>query len=669
MPARRPLRYHLRFQIIPGRNIDRDARALARLCRKHRVEEVVLFFAAEEWNNGLLSKSEEDLWFDTLARAKRILDRAGVVCSLNPWMTTLHCARGRAFPKGRSFRPMVGPNGVASRACASFADPNWRRYLSDLYGRFAELGFRVLWVEDDFRFHNHGAELGWGGGFEPEAIARFEKKIDRKTTRQEVLANILKPGVPHPWRALWMQTWRELQLETAAELARAVAERAPNPARLGLMSSTPSRHTQEGRDWQKLFAALSIDGRVAHRPHYAPYSDAIGRTEAYGIMMLDIQRNFRPAGVEVAPEVENFPFTAWTKSDTQTWAEMALALLHGSDALLLDLFPFCANRADTEPAVWSLLDRSRPALEWIAARFTPDLKTCGIGLPWRQDAAAHVRTERGSAMDELDVSSFTPGYFLLSAGVPVSAGPQPLNAVFGPMAWVHPDDELRRMLSGGLLLDGIAAQILCLRGFAKHIGLASVELLDREESTYSLEEVLSPRLGAPVGHLFSVNLQKKLAALRPARGAQPWTRIITPERKPVGPGLVAFRNALGGRVVTLAATDPAGLPMSDARQALYQSAVRFLAPRAAAPVMVTGGPRLMPIHLKSSSAEWLLIFNAGADPARPVLTLPAPVRHAKATLLAPLAAPRPLPFVLRNGTHIETQADLPAFGFAAIALS
>jgi hypothetical protein len=524
----RPLRYHLRFQVLPGRHVERDARTLARLCRRHGVEEVVLFFAGEEWNNGLLSKRDEDVWFDAVARAKGLLERAGIVCSLNPWMTTLHCDRGRRFPKDRPFRPMVGPDGTAAAACASFADPEWRRYLADLYGRFAELGFRVIWVEDDFRYHNHGG-LGWGGGFEPEVIALFEKKIGCKTTRQEVVANLLRPGKPHPWRALWMQTWRELQEEAAAAMARAVARRAPNAARLGLMSSLPARHSEEGRDWQGLFAALSIDGRVAHRPHYAPYNDAVGRAEARTLMMLDIQRNFRPADAEVAPEVENFPFTAWSKSDTQSWAEMALALFHGSDALLLDLFPFAGNPADREPAVWALLDRSRPALEWIAARFTPELKTCGIGLPWRQDAAAHVRTERGRSMDELDVSSFPPGQLLLSAGVPVSAGPQPVNALFGPLAWAFPDEELRRMLAGGLLIDGPAADILCRRGFAKEIGLTGVRMLDREESAYSLEEVVAPRLGAPVGHFYSVNLQKRLAALRPARGAREWTRILKAE--------------------------------------------------------------------------------------------------------------------------------------------
>ena len=121
------LRYHLRFQIVPGPDVKKTAADLAVFCRRHGIEEVVLFFAAEEWNNGLLSRREEDTWFRTVRQARAILVRAGITVSLNPWMTVLHCDRGRRFPKDRRFQPQVSPSGRTSRACASFADPAWQR--------------------------------------------------------------------------------------------------------------------------------------------------------------------------------------------------------------------------------------------------------------------------------------------------------------------------------------------------------------------------------------------------------------------------------------------------------------------------------------------------------------------------------------------------------------
>lgn len=163
------VRYHLRFQIIPAAHAEQEAEVLAEFCRKHQVEEVALFFAGEEWNNGLLSEAEENRWLETIRKAKEILEHKGISVSLNPWMTVLHCDRGRRFPRDRKFQPMVSPRGERSKACASFADGNWQDYLCKLYGRFARLDFRVIWVEDDFRYHNHGP-LSWGGGFESETL-------------------------------------------------------------------------------------------------------------------------------------------------------------------------------------------------------------------------------------------------------------------------------------------------------------------------------------------------------------------------------------------------------------------------------------------------------------------------------------------------------------------
>jgi len=117
--------------------------------------------------------------------------------SLNPWMTVLHCERGRRFPEDLKFRPMVSPYGDKGKAIASFADKNWQKYIYNLYGRFATLGFRVIWIEDDFRYHNH-APLRWGGGFEDEMIKRFSKNIGRKVKREDVVKKILQPGSPHP---------------------------------------------------------------------------------------------------------------------------------------------------------------------------------------------------------------------------------------------------------------------------------------------------------------------------------------------------------------------------------------------------------------------------------------------------------------------------------------
>lgn len=666
-------RYHLRYQIPPGGDVGKNAQLLANFCNEHAVEEVVLFFAAEAWNNGLLSAEEEDLWFGTIETAKTVLEGAGVVVSLNPWATVLHCDRGRCFPNEADFKPMVSPAGETSKACASFACRKWRSYIAGHYGRFASLGFRVIWVEDDFRYHNHGP-LTWGGGFEQGVLDRFSEKTGRAVSREEVVTHILEPGVPHPWRADWMETWREIQLEAAGLISEAVSKNAPGTTKVGLMSSNPAMHSTEGRDWGRTFQSLSIDGHVAHRPNFAGYDEAAGKGKYMSIMMLDIQKNFRPPLCETAPEVENFPFTHWTKSDTQTWCEMALALFFGSDALLLNLFPFESGSPDLHPLIGKLLDRSRPALAWIAERFPYSLRTSGIGIPWKEDAQAHVQTTRGRYMTELNADFVDPGRLLLGYGVPVSMRMQGVNAIFGTLAWSFSEDELRDLLSGGLFLDGASADILCKRGFGRYTGAEVTGSAHREESNFSLEMVVSEETGMESGYYFDVNASPPcMFKMRAAGDAREWTRIITPDNEKFGSGLVAYDNELGGRVISVAVPNPGLLPQRYQRQTIIHNAAAYLSENRDGKyrqILVTGGANLIPIHFLGNGENYLVILNGMPDKSRPVVRITGnrtfDGKKPEVTLLRPMEEPVPSGADIENsinGVTLTSRDEIPYLGF------
>ncbi|GAA1267975.1 hypothetical protein GCM10009665_65860 [Kitasatospora nipponensis] len=628
-----PAKYHLRFQLHPTAEAADQAAELAKFCGEAGVTEVVLLLGAEELYAGHPTGPAEDLLFETAATATGILREAGLEVSLNPWVTAGHADRGRADRLG--FAPMVDPHGNVAAAQASFACPRWRAWLAAQYARYATLDLRVLWLEDDFRYHNH-APLHWGGGFEPLMLERFAAVVGKPVTRERLVTAITSPGEPHPWRALLQQVWRTAQLETAELVAKAVGEAAGGRVQLGLMSSELGVHSVEGRDWPALFDALSIGGKVAHRPHFARYSDAPGRELSFSVWMLEAQRALRPPYVTSEPELENWPHTAWSKSDTQTWSELVAAQLAGSDALFLNVHPMQSGRAQRFPRVCDLLRRSRPALDWIAERAPRRPRTHGVGLPMPQHAAAQVRTRAGGDLAELTVDAGATADFLLRYGVPVTAGEAPVQALFGQAAWALGDFEVERMLAGGLLLDGVAAEALFRRGFGRLIGLSGCELVDREATgpvgPYALEHVADPEA------YLSVNGQPALARLTPVPEARIWSNVLTPDQQTWGPGRFVFRNARGGRVAVLAATAPELLPYDDDGQRLLHAMVRHLEAEHPTLPLVSGGPHLIP-HLSRTEHGWqLAVANGSADPARPQITLPV-TRKAAATLLAPLAPP------------------------------
>ncbi|WP_419999602.1 hypothetical protein [Streptomyces boninensis] len=659
-----PVRYHLRFQLHPDDAV-RQAAELAKFCHDATIGEVVLLLAAEEFYDGHPAGAAEDRLYATTAEAVAVLRESGLEVSLNPWVTSGHGDRGRQGRHG--FAPMVGPDGSTATDQASFACPRWRSWVTAHYGRFAQLGFRVLWLEDDFRYHNH-APLTWGGGFEPLMLERFAELAGEPVTRERLVAAITAPGTPHPWRALLQQVWRTAQLEVAGQLAAAVAEGSGGRSRLGLMSSRPGTHSVEGRDWTALFEALAIDGEAYHRPHFAAYSDTPGRTLSRSVWMLETQRALRPAWARNEPEIENWTHTSWSKSDTQTWSEMAAAQLGGADAQFLNVLPMHCGRADRHPRVGELLRRSRPALDFLAD-LPPATGTLGVGLPVREDQAAHVRTTTGS-LAGLEADPGPAADFLLRYGVPVTAGDDaPVRVLFGQLAWAYDDEEVRRMLGGGLLLDGVAARILTERGFAELMGVSATAVEGRgaltEPGPYAVEQVL-PGIGFDgLDDYLSVNVQPALARLRPADGARVWTQVLTAGLEPWGAGRCVFTNSLGGRVGVLAATAPEQLPYSDDGQAVLHAMIRYLEGDSPAFPLITGGPHLIP-HLARTPTGWqLAVANGSPDPAQPRVDLPSGAGAAHATLLAPLQPPAAAALTAAAG-GIAADEPLPYRGWLVI---
>ncbi|SEM05293.1 hypothetical protein [Streptacidiphilus jiangxiensis] len=655
-----PARYHLRFQLHPGPDAAAQAAELAKFCGEASVDEVVLLLGAEELYAGHPAGPAEDLLVETAATALGVLREAGLEVSLNPWVTAGHADRGRADTLG--FTPMVAPDGTVASAQVSFACPRWRAWITAHYARFAALGFRVLWLEDDFRYHNH-APLPWGGGFEQPMLDRLARLVGEPVTREQVVAAVTAPGAPHPWRALLQQVWRTAQLEVAADLADAVATHSGGASQLGLMSSTLGVASVEGRDWSKLFQALSVGGRVAHRPHFAAYSDTPGRELSSSVWMLEQQRALRPSWATSEPEIENWPHTAWSKSDTQTWSELVTAALAGSDALFLNLHPMHSGRAQRYPRIAELLRRSRPALDLVTDERADGFETLGVGLPFRQDVAAHVRTRTGGDLAELSVDPGRTADFLMRYGVPVAAGVGRVNALFGTLAWAFTDAEVERLLCGGLLVDGTAAAILTERGFGPLLGLEAAELVGREQHPAEPGPYAVERHQGEEGEIWlSVNTQPALARLSPLPEATVTTRITTPDGRFWGPGRCHFRNQRGGRVVVLAATAPEQLPFDDDGQRLLHTAVRFLEGDRPALPLVDGGPHLVPHLVRTPAGHRLAVANGSADAARVRVTFPDPAPAATATLLAPLAPPAAAG-AGRHGSALVTDAELPHRGW------
>lgn len=609
-----PSRFTLRMQFGPHQAPEEIAEQLLRLVREAPVDEIMFFYFGEEQNDGHETLERLQQWIVRSRPYREALKKAGAEVSLNPWHSILHCDRGRRLKPGQNWQPMVDPTGEKASAVVCFLDPNWRAYYFETLRMYARQGFRVVWIDDDIRYHNH-PPLHWGGCFCPLHMAEFNNRTGISASREETVKACLAPGTPHPWRAIWMDMWQETILQFLHE-CRSILE--AGGTRMGLMSSAMESHGAEGRRWEEWWRAFGGGQPPIHRPHFWSYADTSGLQLIHGIALLDQNRSIHPAGIESGPEIECFPYGRWNKSFRQTFAQMAVAQILGATNLNISLYDFMGNRPDDEPDRAAFLKRVRPNMDWLADNFPMTMKSVGAGVPWSQDMGRLIRLEEGRSWFELQCSCRGWSNWLGAAGIACSARPQEcVNALAGPIAWSFDDTTLKQWLTAGLLLDGGAAAILVKRGFGKWIGVKSARFVTQEEVLYSMEECRDTMFASRIGAQISVNDKRHTRRMLQAeleKGATVITDLRNPLQEVVGHGAFIFKNDLGGRVAVVpwdASVD--GVPMMDIHRATQMKRIVDWLANGNSIGWVDGGAWLVPQFLRDRATWRGVVWNAGPD--------------------------------------------------------
>jgi hypothetical protein len=145
----------------------------------------MLFINAEEYNVGHMTIEEAKPWLATMKKAKAAFEKEGISVSLNPWMEIGHLDRCRPLKEGQNFVTMVDYDGNQATMVACPLCENWKKYFLSYYQYIIqELEPEVVWVEDDFRLHNHG-DLRFGGCFCDLHMKEYNKRLGTNYTRQE----------------------------------------------------------------------------------------------------------------------------------------------------------------------------------------------------------------------------------------------------------------------------------------------------------------------------------------------------------------------------------------------------------------------------------------------------------------------------------------------------
>jgi hypothetical protein len=498
-------RYHLRFCVQPGYFEEEKLRDLLLFCDKAGIDEVVFFINPEELNQGHLTVDQTDVWLGVIKRFAGELKKHGVAFSVNPWSTLGHADRGRTLDTGVDFGLMTDINGRNSTAVACPLSQDFADYLCGIYARVAELEPRILWIEDDFRLHNH-VPLEWGGCFCDEHMSLFSQKLGYSISREEFIKRALQPGEPDKCRKALLDVSRQSLTELARKITQAV-QAVSDSVRMGIMSSIPSVHCAEARDWKVLFDAVSIDGSAYSRPHMPAYSNRVPGEYMFDFNTTTLGTAVNlPAYAHVLPELESIPHTLYSKSKAFTRFQMENSLLAGAKGITLNIFDMMGNGVDFEAGYHEVLAAAKPFLKEAAALGLSAKNMRGIRVLYSPDSSYALHTRNGKQMQELYPADVWMAGALGCFSIPVSYELSPDSPDDRPIA--VSGQTFRNLQSGRIesllksrcvILDGEAVETLFMMNLHGLLGIRDVEMIPCESNYVTMETVVSDNFTALKG--------------------------------------------------------------------------------------------------------------------------------------------------------------------------
>ena len=392
--------YSLRYTIDPRTNTPEKDTKFFKFVQDAQIDDVAFFINPEELNASHLTEKETQIWLDAIIPLQKKIAEMGVTTSLNPWTTINHSDRGLSVNPEIGFDTLVDINGKKANSMGCPADQKWRDYLAERYAQYASIHPKELWLEDDFRHYNHTPlKLAC---FCDHHMKIYQDKLGRTISRVDFVKEVLKPGKPTKARTVYLETARQEMIDTVAQVEKSVHQ-VSRETNLALMTSFPDWHAMEGRDWPTLFDTLVGENhpRVA-RPHLPAYNEIsplkYSRVfEEYTI----ITAAYLGDGAVLYPELENYMYSGFVKSEKFTKFQIETAALVGASGILLNIFDMIGNGINETYHYAEMLSEIKPFLNKISEQRLQMNKIKGIQILVSQDSGFTIHTTAGANPEEL----------------------------------------------------------------------------------------------------------------------------------------------------------------------------------------------------------------------------------------------------------------------------
>lgn len=611
----RDKRFMLRRTLFPWKMEDTVLEAV-RYCTDFDVDEIIWKIDTEEFSHGLPELDRIRAYLPWLDQSRHMLFAIGVTMSINPWVTQGMRDAGLNNRKAHpDFEWMTDVTGTQANAIACPRSPGWRKWMKDAYALYASTRPRVLWIEDDIRIHGH-RPVAWAC-FCERHLHEFGQYFGRTFTREELVAEVLKPGAPSPVRTAWLAFEGEGIRSILQEVAASVHAVSPE-THVGLMCSAPWSHAMEIRDWDEtLDAVRGSHPFVTIRPCMGNYqeSNARGIYDSWQFVAGTLACVRQP--VHACTEIENWPFTRFAKSVRFTRAQVLLSAALRCPSMTFNMYDHVGTSLYEEPQYGVMLKDVRARADALADIYQSEGVDRGIGILQPEDGGAHKRLDAGAKYGDLSMGREHWAMRLQALGFSMTYEHSEVVAVSGKRLEAYAAN-LDGIFSRGVLLDLSALECLLAMGREDLVGVKLAETFQRRDRATPAEEPVDAEFGGAGGSYMSVDhlgLAARVGRIQPGPKARVISRLVNPDREPVQPGFVLSENVHGGRI----ALCPYEIGYGDSpwflnwhRRRQFNGILRWLF-RGRLPLSVDAGAYPLPMRTDCGGTTYVSVMNLSLD--------------------------------------------------------
>jgi hypothetical protein len=618
------IKYMLRRTLCPW-NAKEIADETVAYCRKSRVDEIAWITESSGMYKELLPINEIKKIIPGLEYARKKTLAAGMLYSINPLTTLGHGEYGHEL---KLIHPemdfMVDFTGKKSRACACPLSPYWRKLMTSTYRLYAETKPARLWIEDDFRYNNHGSVKF--GCYCDLHLREFAKRTGKTFSRDELVARLLRPGKPDPVRKEWQKFLGDVLAETVALIAKEAHAASPS-TELAWMSVTPLILDVCGADIRQMLSAFADGRRGAIRIPTTVYTEQGHRAMLFEDESLKKALPDLPASITRCTEIESCFHSLYTKSAAFTAAQIEWAGILNVPNQTLNIFDYIGSPMNLTPGYGKMLASRKNEFNSFAEVFAEAKSIQGVGIISAPSMSANVHTTEGKSFGEF--SSRESGWAnpLRAFGIPIAFGTgEDITAVTGQALRSLDRKAIESIFSRGVMLDAPALKVLHEMGYSElaGAGIGKEKIGPFKSVPLGPEEMTDPDFGGGKYHYSWTYALWPEIVLKPMKGAKVISRITDVDGKPLYPAFVLYENKFGGRVAVCpynlggSGLDPyanrePSCFYSEYRKQQIQGIVKWLG-RGKIPLIVDAPGWVLPHRADATGRVMLAAMNLNSDP-------------------------------------------------------